>query len=302
MGIASWHELARTWEAEVNQPQKAVRRFAIVLTDNTLQGNPLTETDILSTLDLDTWGNAHDTWDYLGLRKVTLTERFGDSPYHVEAVAEYSFLATDEVLAPTSRRADWKFEATPGQLPALFYYEGSGNATKRPLTNSAYDAYEGLMTEESLVRVTISKNFWPFPTSRMQLQNFVNSDTYLGCDPGTLKCVGVNSDYTKEFFANLEYQYWATQIVLQYRQSGWALQLPDVGWNYISGGQKRRAMVFDFQNGEWIASPNPVALTNGAINLTGRPDILSRRVNPEAAFTPLLGVPPTTGTWPLGSL
>jgi hypothetical protein len=60
-----------------------------------------------------------------------------------------------------------------------------------------------------------------------------------------------------------------------------------VGWNFIDGGQKRRAMVFDFKNSEWVASPNPVALYQGNINVTGRPDILPRRVNPEANFASL---------------
>lgn len=302
MGIASYHELARTWEAEISVPEKAVRRFAVVLDDNTLQGNGLDEKDILATLGLDNYGTAHPTWTHLGLRKLTVTERYGDSPYHAEVVADYSFITDQEVLAPTSRRAGWKFESQAGQVAALFYYDGAGNATKRPLTNSAYDYFEGLTTDESSVRITISKNFWPFPLSRFQMQNHVNSDSYMGCEPGQLKCVGVNADYTQEFFANTSYQYWATQIVLQFRQSGWALQIPDVGWNFIDGGQKRRAMVFDFKNSEWVASPNPVALSQGNINLVGIPDILVRRVNPEVAFYPLLDRPPTEGLWPVGSL
>jgi hypothetical protein len=72
------------------------------------------------------------------------------------------------------------------------------------------------------------------------------------------------------------------------------LFLPDVGWNFIDGGQKRRAMVFDFQNGEWVASANPVGLNgSGGMNFTNFPFINERRVCEEVNFSPLFGTPPT---------
>jgi hypothetical protein len=77
-----------------------------------------------------------------------------------------------------------------------------------------------------------------------------------------------------------------------YRQTGWVLQLPDVGWNYLRDGQKRRAMVFDFENGEWVASANPVGLYLGE-QVSGQPDVLPRRVNQVANFTTLFGTPPS---------
>ena len=293
MSIVSHHELARTFEAELGVPEKAVRRWALVLSDNTLSGAALTESTVISTLGLGTYGTSHPTWSHLGLRRVTITERFGDSPYHVEAVAEYGFLTSDEVLGPTSRATDWVFEATQGQVPALFYYEGSGNGDKRALTNSANDYYEGLVADESMIKITWKRNIWPFPNTQFQMNNFVNSDSFLGCAAGTVKCIGVNADYTREFFGNVTYQYYACEVQFQYRQSGWALQLPDVGWNYIDGGEKRRAMVFDFRNSEWVASANPIALDgNGGIGY-GAPPIKTRRVNPETAFTPTFGSPPT---------
>jgi hypothetical protein len=78
-----------------------------------------------------------------------------------------------------------------------------------------------------------------------------------------------------------------------YRQTGWVLQLPDVGWNYLSGGQKRRAMVFDFENGEWVASANPVGLDGSGNQTSGQPAVLQRRVNQVANFTTLFGTPPS---------
>jgi hypothetical protein len=61
-------------------------------------------------------------------------------------------------------------------------------------------------------------------------------------------------------------------------------------------------MVFDEKNAEWVASASPIGL-NGSGNQTfGQPAILYRRVNPAMDFTSLLGLPPTEGLWPIGSL
>lgn len=302
MGIVSTKELARTTENEIGIPATAVRRWAVILSDDTLQNAPLTESEVLTSLGLTNWGTAHPTWTFLGLRKITITERMGDSPYHAEAVAEYGYITANEALGPTSRRADWKFESQPGQVATLFYYHGDGDADVRPLVNSANDFFEGLVTDESMIKITINKNFWPLPSAYIAMQNCLNNAAYMTCPQYTLKCTGVTSDYTTEYFSNTTYQYWATQIELMYRQSSWVLKLPDVGWNYVEGGQKRRAMVFDFRNGEWVASANPVGLNGSGLQTFGQPAILTRRVNPSLDFEALLGVPPTTGTWPIGSL
>lgn len=304
MSIVSATELARSFENELGTPARAIRRWAVVLSDNTLAGNPPDASDVFDFIGVDEFGTQHPEHTALRSRKFTVNERFGDSPYHVEFIVEYGSVTTQELLAPTARIADWVFESQPGQLAALFYYEGStGNDDKRPLVNTANDFLEGLMAEENMVRITIRKNFASFPTTLMGLTNFLNNATYATCAKHTLKCVGVNSDFTQEVWSNTEYSFWATEIVLQFRQSGWPLLIPNVGFNAIVGSVKRRAMVFDFENSEYVASPGPVALNaNGSQNIVGQPTILTRRVNPDVDFAALLLVPPTTAGWPSGGL
>jgi hypothetical protein len=290
MGIASTHELARTTEGEVGRPTVAVRRWAVVLSNDTLQNNPTTVAAISTALVLDNWGLAHVELSFLWLRKVVFTERFQDSPYHVEVVAEWGGISANELLAPTSRTAEWSFETQPGQVPALYWWDGT---TRRPLVNSANDYFEGLTVEEQMVRVTIRKNYAALPSAQIVATNSINSDGYLGCPSHTWKVAGVNTSFVTELHNSVSYSFWSAECELLYRQSGWNLQLPDVGWNYLDGSQKRRAMVFDFENSEWVASPNPVALNGSGAQSSAFPAILERRVNTEANFLSLFGTPPS---------
>jgi hypothetical protein len=296
MAVVSAKELARTFEQEVGRSAILKRRWVCVLDDATLT-TPTSEADILTATTGTAFGVAHPGLSSWKLRKVFMNEGFEGSPYHVEVVAEYSVVRDEEILAPVDRPAQWSFEAQQGEFPALFYYDpgtaGSGNGTKRPLTNSAYDYFPGLTTQESLVRGTVVKNFAAFPSSWFAANNFVNSATYLGCAPHTLKVAGISTNYAYEEFNGAMVKYWATTANLLYRESGHNLQLPDVGWNFIDGTQKRRAMVFDFQNSEWVASPNPVGLDGFGAQTGGAPAVLNRRVNPETAFLALFGAPPS---------
>jgi hypothetical protein len=70
--------------------------------------------------------------------------------------------------------------------------------------------------------------------------------------------------------------------------------LPDVGWNYLAAGEKERVWVKDSVTKEQVASASPRALTTaGAMKGdTEEPDILIRRVYPEANFASFFGTPP----------
>jgi len=284
-------ELAREYDIDRVGDRVAKRSWVCTLSDDTLTAAAVetVATQVIAAAGLSTWGQSHPEYPSLGLRKYTLTERFGDSPYHIQIVAEYGLLTANDLLTPTAQAAQWSFEAAQGQVPALFYYEGSGQGTMRPLTNTANDYFEGLVTEETMTKATMKKNYANFPTSLVSNTNSINDAQWFGGPTHTWKITGVNSEYTVGFYNWTVISYWATSAQLMYRQTGWKLQLPDVGWNFIDGGEKRRAMVFDFKNSEWVASPNPVALSGGAgnINIIGRPDILPRRVNPETDFSSL---------------
>ena len=294
--IVSTRELARTFENQVGSTGGlAKRRWVCMLSDDTLTNDgPPSISTILSATAGGSWGAAHPVHSQLGLRKIAVNERAEDNPYALEVIGEYGFVTSDELLTPTARAAVWSFESQPGEIQALAYYDVNASfPPDKPLTNSAFDFFPGLTTEESMVRIKVQKNFATVPSSWLAAQNHVNSGSFLGCGVDTVKVAAVEAIYTTEEWNNTTVSYYASTASLIYRQSSHNLLIPDVGFNFIDGGQKRRGMVFDFQNSEWVPSPNPIALNgSGMQNLTGNPAILNRRVNPRTNFTTLFGSPP----------
>lgn len=291
--IVSTRELARTFENEVRVGGTAKRRWVCMLSDDVLTaGGPPGISDILSPTAGGSWGVAHPVHTALGLRKISVNERFEDNPYAIEVIGEYGLLTVEDSLAPTSRPAVWSFEARKGEFPALFYYDGSGNSVRSPLTNSAYDYFPGLMTTESLITAKVTQNFTTFPYNWTAANNFVNNATYLGGAAHTVRCDGVDVSRVYEEWNNANVAYWTATANLVYRESSHNLLLPDVGFNFIDGTEKRRAMVFDWKNAEWVASPNPVGLDGSGGQTLGAPAILTRRVHPEANFAFIFGTPP----------
>lgn len=299
MSVVSTKELAQTFEREVGRPAIIKRRFVCILGDGTLQNDPATELEILAAVFNTTtsaiatspiFGEPHPRLAAWKLRKFFITEGYENSPYHVEVVLEYGVVRDEEILHPTLRPSIWSVESAPGEVPALFYYDGT---TQRPLTNSAFDYFPGLTVEESMVRITIKRNFATFPTAWVAAQNHVNSDFYFGMPIHTGKVANVSASYAYEEFGGVMVRYWDTTAVISYRQSGHNLMLPDVGFNFIGSQGKQRAMVFDFNNSEWVPSANPIGLNgSGGPSPTGNPAVLARRVNPETNFFNLFGSGP----------
>jgi len=260
------------------------------LSDDTLTaGGPPDIATITAATAGSSWGAYHPVHTALRLRKISVNERWEDDPYKLEVVGEYALITSDELLSPTARASQWAFESQAGQIPALWYYDGGDFY---PLTNSAGDFFPGLVTDESLVRIKVQRNFAGVPYSWLALQNHVNSSSYLGCNKNTIKVVAVDVVRNAEEWNNSYQEYYTATASMMYRQSSHLLYLPDVGFNYIDGGERRRGMVFDEKNAEWVPSPGPIALNGlGALVPTGQPAILSRRVNPQANLEAVFGTP-----------
>jgi hypothetical protein len=241
-------------------------------------------------------GTPHPEYGYMLCNEGALNEL---DRFHVEVTYSYSVPAIgteDSAPNPLARADIWSFSTGGAAVPALTYFHGSGNGDVRALVNSAYDFFEGAMTEESELRATISGNRALFPVGvAAAVTNCVNLDPFLGAQQYQWKCQGISGQQQVEVVNGAEIKYWSVSVELAYRQSGWRLMLPDVGYNYLEGGRRERAYVLDPEDKTTrLPSSNPVALnSNGSLKSAGTaPDILYRRVHRELNFRPFFGTPP----------
>jgi len=174
----------------------------------------------------------------------------------------------------------------------LTYYQGT---TPTPLTNSAGDFFEGVTVDEAQQKITITGNRQAFPSAlAAAITNCVNDAPYLGFATNCVKVQGISGEAASEVVNEQTVWFWKVTVELLARQSGWNLLLPDIGFNYIDGGVKKRATVKG-PDGEDIASANPVALNgNGGLQQGGQlPAILDRRIYKQITMSTYFGTPPS---------
>jgi len=213
----------------------------------------------------------------------------------VEVVAKYRPESepnpSGAAALPWQRPDVWRFQTQGVAVPALFYYDGQ---TQKPLTNSAGDYFEGLTVDEAQQKVTITANRLAFPSAlAAAITNCVNSAPFLGFGADCVKVQGISGEIVSEEVNENTYYFWKITTELLCRQTGWNLLLPDVGFNFIEGGQKKRADVL-FE-GEPIPSANPIALngSGGKVAAGGFPALLNRRVYRQINMSSFFGNAPT---------
>ena len=210
------------------------------------------------------------------------------SRFFVTVVAKYAVPEQEQASTTPLERGDtWKFSTQGVAVPALYFFDGN---TIKPLTNSAGDYFEGLMVDEAQQKITITANRASFPSSiAAAITNCTNASAYLGFAPGHVKVQGISGELVSEVVDDVTWWYWKVTVELLARQTGWDLLIPDVGFNFLEGGEKRRAYVKG-PDGDNVATANPVALNGaGGMQAAGNlPAVLTRqiyrRVNFEAYF------------------
>jgi hypothetical protein len=287
MAVISYREvIPRTFSHKFGESPTAEIKYAVTVDEPTATQAVINAIGIVH-------GSQHPEYSYLRMLDASVTET---DRHHVEITYRYDLPQQENPDPnPLARPDVWTFSTGGAQVPALVYYDGNGNATKKPLQNTAKDFFEGLTTLEAEVRATISGNRAEFPLAdAAAVTNSVNSSAYLGGAAHSWLCSGISGQQATEVVNDTEIRYWQVTVELVYRASTHNLMLPNVGWNYLDGGEKKRAWVKDPENGERVASGSPRALTeNGGLKADDQePDILTRRVYPEADFSNYFGEPP----------
>jgi hypothetical protein len=240
-------------------------------------------------------GSAHPEVSAAKCREVSVTEAYEGNRYWAEVVAQYAIPPADERdidLLPWLRPDVWKFQTQGVAVPALYYYDGT---TQKPLTNSAGDYVEGLLVDEAQQKVTIQSNRQNFPSAlAAAVTNCVNDGNYLGFPQDGVKVQGISGEQATEQINGQEVRYWKITSELLCRQTGWALLVPDVGFHYISLGERRRAFVLGPDDAE-VPTAAPIALdgTGNAKPDGELPAILTRRVYKRITMSTYFGTPPS---------
>ena len=284
--ISSREVIPRTASHKFGESPTAERKYIVTVDEPTPTQNLINAVGILHA-------SAHPEFSYLKCLNIQVTET---DRHHAEITYSYELPQQGELDPnPLARPDVWSFSTGGSQVPALVYYDGGGNGNKKPLQNTAKDFFEGLTTLEAEVRASISGNRPTFPLANAAaVTNSVNASSYLGGAAHTWLCAGISGQQATEVVNDTELRYWQITVELVYRASGHNLLLPNVGWNYLEGGEKKRVWVKDPESGEKVASGSPRALTTaGGLKADDQePDILTRRVYPEADFSNYFGTPP----------
>lgn len=286
MSVVSWREVSgRSISHRFGEAPTAERKFVVTLDNTAADSN-----EIFNTIGIF-HGASHPEYPFITAIEGQITEGSPD-PFHAEVTYRYELINPDDRDPnPLARLDVWQFSTGGAAVPALYYYDGDD---QEALVNSAGDFFEGLTTDEAECRATISANRPVFPLDvAIAVTNTVNDAPYLGAPAHHWKCVGISGQQQIEMVNGAEVRYWSITSELAYRQTGWNLLLPDVGYNYLESSVKKRAFVIDPDSGEKVACVDKVALnSDGTLKAAGNlPDILSRRVNRETNFDLYFGSP-----------
>lgn len=290
MSVLSFREVSgRSFSHRFGEAPTAERKFVLTL-DNTAP----TVAEAANAIGIF-HGSPHPEYAFLTMTDAQLTEG-SPSPFHAEITYRYEVLNPDERDPnPLARPDVWSFSTGGAAIPALFYWDGTD---QKPLVNTAGEIFEGLTTEEAECRATITGNRANFPlATAVAVTNTVNNGTYLGAPAHHWKCIGISGQQQTEVVNDVEINYWAITTELAYRQTGWNLQIPNVGYNAVLLGElKRCTVIFEDEFGERkvLPSAQKMALnSDGTQKLpdTDLPDILNRRVNREVDFSSYFSTP-----------
>ena len=280
-------------QQKFGEPPVHIRKFRAVQEISYQQQS--SRTDLAAAVNTSQ-GSPHPVFSGASCTELTSTESVEETATGKKLITEitavYTVVKESPGIHPLSKPDIWSFQTQGAAVAAFFYFNGSDI---EPLTNSAGDYIKGLQVDEAQTKVVIKGNRASFPSSlATALTNCVNGSAFLGGSADHWKCQGISGQLKYESVNGTTVKYWEVTVELLYRQTGWNLQLPDIGFNYISDGQKRRAMVFDNENKEWLASADPIALNGqgGQVAPGDPPAVLNRRLYRRVDFSTYFGTPP----------
>jgi hypothetical protein len=296
MGIVKNTELATVSASQKFGEPPTYSRQWVVEVDNPTT----TESDILRAVPVKSL-DSHPDFNWAKAFTASI-ENYNGSRWHFLVKWDYEVPKQKDLDPnPLARPDIWKFASSGMAVPALWYYAGSGNNDQRALTNSAGDFFEGVTTDMSVLKAHISGNRQTFNYGlAASITNAINDAPYCGGAQYTWRCDGISGQPAVEIVNEAEIRYWQVEVELTYRPDGHPLLIPNVGWNYASGNERRRVWVWNESKTEKLPASNPQPLnSDGTLDTAGPGDsnpplLLTRRTQKAVNFATYFGTPPAT--------
>lgn len=261
--------------------------------------SPSAQRTFIDTPNIDTFealpviGEEHPEFAALTCVGVERETGYNGDPDQISYRVSYAPApACEQAPNPLERCDRWSIGGGSTTEAITSYYDGT---TMQPLVNSAGDAITGYQKRRSDLRLTVAANRATFPiaTARAVI-NTVNESGWGGGAPTTWICSGASAQQRTELVGTLVVDFWAITFEFLYRESGWRLVVPNVGFNYIGYDGIKRRMYIEDQDGNYIPSPKPLPLeSDGFIRLgNARPDLMAFDIYRTSDFSAYFGDPP----------
>lgn len=230
MAVTSCVEIARGRDGSFDARNRGRRykRTFIVLTDSKLDGPATVKSYMSLPSEYGTYTSGNDA-DTAALVESINVKPAGFCRWEVEV--SYSTVTPNEAQnaenpvdrAPTVR---WNFQAY--QRPCVSDVDGS------PIVNSAGDPFSPPLEREEkrpLLSVSRFENMFS-PGMALAYQYAVNSDTFMGVDPGYCRCNGIQAElhYEKNQYC------WKVEYEFEFRKEGFTVQVLDQGFRKLRSG------------------------------------------------------------------
>ena len=284
MAVHSYNEvIPRTISQKIGESATATRKFGVSLTGATAHQT------IINSIGIQ-FGSPHPEYPHLLCSEGSVQEvdKF-------QAEVTFSYIQPKLGVGnwnkqPTLRPDVWSFSSGVTPVPVFTYLDGT---TRKPLTNSAGEFFEGCMAHIGELKIQITGNRTTFDYgTATQATGRVNDAAYLGGQPGEWLCEGISGTQKYENNDQVDYHYYEVTANIAYRAGGHGMYLPDMGMNQLVSGVLKPCTV-EYM-GDKIPVTKPVALqANGEQASPGtQPTVQYYEVHKTANFTSLFGVPP----------
>ncbi len=261
MSIVAVNELFEGREAQENEKgQRFYTRVFQVVTDDPNDG-PLTAaraTGVPRRGALYSAGNEVDL--AARVRRITPSQN-PESPRLWEIRIEYDTVREEQDENPLNRpyEVNWDF----AQFTRPVWRDIFGNA----ILNSARQYYDPpVEIDDSRPVLSVTRNEGGFnPGLAIEFQDAINSDTFLGFSPGTVKVakIAAQSQFENNWF------YWRVTYEFNFRREGWNISILDQGRYELRNGKPVPIREFDTSGVEIPFShvTDPVPLNGAGLRL-----------------------------------